>query len=106
MFPKSKLVVKRQLKQRTIIVECADENYSQYTVTDIYETNMVKEPKFLNFKKYFGYMTMVIASVLGLFFASEKFFIILHTSVSFFGLFLWVLSYVEEQTKFENPNQL
>lgn len=106
MFPKPKLIVKKELKQRTIFVEYADDKYCKYVVVDVFETNMVQEPKFFNFKKYFGYMIMVLANIVGLYFASEKLFIILHTSVVFVGLIFWILSHVEEEANFENHNQL
>lgn len=46
MFPKPKLVVKKELKQRTIFVEYADDKYSKYVVVDVFETNMVQEPEY------------------------------------------------------------
>jgi len=106
MLPQPKLVVKKQLKQRTIIVEYADDKFCKYLVTDIFETNIVKKPKFLNFKKYFVYMTIVIANSIGLYFASEKFFIFLYTAVFCCGLFLWLVSYIDDKTNYEIPENI
>lgn len=106
MHTSTKFVIKRQLSQRDITLEYCDDKMCRYTVTDYFESKMVEEPRFFDFKRYYGYMTIILISVFSIYFYNEKLYILLYSAAFFISLFFWIISHSDRVMKFEDVRQL
>lgn len=89
------------MAHQEIHVYYADDKMQEYYVREHFTTEIVEEPRFFNIKKYYGYMSVVLANLLMLIITDSKWQAVFHAFCISLILFFWILSHSDEQNNFD-----